>query len=80
MVDKSVLDALADQVNDMGCGNVCFPKIAKRLGLSERGARNIIKRLIYTGYLVLIGKQDGWSQILINLAGDHPEYTAGEPP
>jgi DNA-binding Lrp family transcriptional regulator len=46
-----------------------FSDITRRLGLSERGARNIFKRLVDAGYLVLIGKQGAWTQISINLDG-----------
>lgn len=69
MVDKAVLEALADQVNDSGSGQVCFSEITHRLGLSERGARNIIKRLLDAGYLVLEGKHGVWAHISINLKG-----------
>lgn len=69
MVDKALLVAVADQVNDTGSGLVCFSDIARCVGLTERGSRNVIKRLLGIGYLKLIDRQGQLTQVYIDLGG-----------
>ena len=67
MVDKALLEAVADQVNDSGHGQVSFSEITRRIGLTERGSRNVIKRLLNAGHMKLIGKQGPVVQVSITL-------------
>ncbi len=69
MVDKAVLEALADQVNNDGFGKVCFSEINRVVGLSERGARNIYNRLIKAGFLTIGNKRGSSADITINVEG-----------